>query len=81
MMSDEKFVVAKMYHDDCTAEEVLRYIVENRVRNREMAKVVRRAGLSRDAMYHFRSGGGVTLYSAQEFLAACGYRLKVEVIE
>lgn len=80
-MNDEKFMVAKMYHNDCTAEEVLRYVVENRVRNRALAKTLRRAGLSNKAVSHLRKDGGVTLYTAQEFLAACGYRLKVEVVE
>lgn len=77
----EKNTVARMYKDDATAEEVLRYIVDNRVKHRMLSKTLRKAGLSNRAVAHLRAGGGTTLYVAQEFLAACGYRLKVEVVE
>jgi len=80
-MNDEKFVVARMYKDDATAEEVLRYVVDNRAKHRTLSKAIRKAGLSRGSMTHVRNGCGVNLYTAQEFLAACGYRLKVEVVE
>ena len=80
-MSDEKFVVAQMNEDDATAEEILKYIIDNRVKHYELSKVMRRAGLSRGSLKQIRSGGGINLYTAQEFLAACGYQLKVEVIE
>ena len=80
-MNDEKYVVARMYREDKTADEVIRYIVENRIKHRKLAKSLRKAGLSRGSFGCLSRGGGMNLYTAQEFLAACGYRLKVEVVE
>lgn len=77
----EKFKVAQMIYDDATVDEILEYVISERVRKRMMDKTLRKAGLSKGALNGFRHGGSTSLYTAESFLQACGYKLTVEVIE
>lgn len=76
----EEMTVARIQREGATASEALQYVAKNRRASRKIKQLCDSCGVSKNTITRLIQGTGTpTLYSAELFAEACGYRLTLEV--